>query len=109
MTFASGWLRENDFTKWPVIIYGVALATASVAYYILSRALIKLHGEDSTLASAVGKDKKGIMSEVKYFVAIAIAFFNPSISLFLYATVAAIWLIPERRIEKRIVHEKENK
>lgn len=82
---------------------------AGVAYYILSRALIKLHGEDSTLAWAVGKDKKGIMSEGIYIVAIAIAFFNPSISFFLYANVAAIWLIPARRIEKKIVHENENK
>ncbi len=107
--FASGWMGENNFTKWPVIIYGIFLAMAGVAYYILLHSLIKLHGKDSTLARAVGKDKKGITSIIIYVVAIAIAFYNPSISLFLYATVAAIWLIPDRRIEKKIVNEKENK
>ncbi len=107
--FASGWMGENNFTKWPVIIYGVALAMSGVAYYILAQALIKLHGKNSTLARAIGKDKKGMMSVVIYVVAIAIAFFNPSISLFLYAAVAGIWLIPDRRIEMKIVNEKEKK
>ena len=103
--FASGWMGENEFTKWPIIIYGIILTMAGVAYYILSQLLIKLHGKNSTLAIAVGKDKKGIISVVIYIIAIAAAFFNPSLSLILYACVAAMWLIPDRRIEKRIVKE----
>ena len=107
--FASGWMGENNFTKWPVIIYGIPLAMAGIAYYILAHALIKLHGKNSTLGRAVGKDRKGIISVIIYVVAIAIAFYNPYMSLFLYATVAAIWLIPDTRIEKKIVDEKEKK
>jgi TMEM175 potassium channel family protein len=103
--FASGWMGENEFTKWPIIVYGIILLMAGVAYYILSQLLIKLHGKNSTIAVAVGKDKKGIISVVIYMTAIAAAFFNPSISLILYAAVAAMWLIPDRRIEKRIIEE----
>jgi uncharacterized membrane protein len=105
--FASGWMGENHFTKWPVIIYGIVLMMSGVAYYILSQALIKLHGKSSTLALAVGEDKKGILSVVIYIIAIAFAFIDSRISLILYAVVAAMWLIPDRRIEKR-VEAKEN-
>ena len=101
--FASGWMGENHFTKWPVIIYGIALCMAGIAYYILSQALIKLHGKNSTLSKAVGKDKKGIISVVLYIISIGVAFINSSISLILYACVAAMWLIPDRRIEKKII------
>jgi len=105
--FASGWMGENHFTKWPVIVYGIILMMAGVAYYILSQSLIKLHGKTSTLALAVGKDKKGILSVVIYTIAIPFAFINATISLILYAVVAAMWLIPDKRIEKR-VEAKEN-
>jgi len=103
--FSSGWMGENHFTKWPVILYGITLCMSGIAYYILAQALIKLHGRNSTLGIAIGKDKKGIISVVIYIIAIAAAFFNSSISLFLYAFVAAMWLIPDRRIEKKIIHE----
>jgi len=103
--FASGWMGENHFTKWPVILYGIALCMSGVAYYILAQALVKLHGKNSTLAIAIGKDKKGIISVVIYIVAILAAFFNSAISLILYACVAGMWLIPDKRIEKRIIKE----
>jgi uncharacterized membrane protein len=103
--FSSGWMGENHFTKWPVILYGITLCMSGIAYYILAQALIKLHGKGSTLGIAIGKDKKGIISIVIYVIAIAIAFFNSTISLFLYACVAAMWLIPDRRIEKKIMKE----
>ncbi|MEO8412341.1 MAG: TMEM175 family protein [Ginsengibacter sp.] len=101
--FASGWMGENHFTKWPVILYGIALLMSGIAYYILAQALILLHGKNSTIGMAIGKDKKGISSIVLYVIAIAVAFLDASISLFLYACVAAIWLIPDRRIEKKII------
>ena len=106
--FASGWMGENHFTKWPIIIYGIILCMAGVAYYILAQELIKLHGKNSTLGRAIGKDKKGIISVVIYLVAIAGAFFSPLFSLSLYASVAAMWLIPDRRIEKVIIKDEQN-
>jgi len=103
--FSSGWMGENHFTKWPVILYGITLCMSGIAYYILAQALIKLHGKDSTLGIAIGKDKKGIISVVIYIIAIILAFFNSTISLVLYACVAAMWLIPDRRIENKIIQE----
>lgn len=100
--FASGWMGENHFTTWPVAIYGFILLMAGVAYYMLAKALVKLHGENSTLATAVGKDKKGIFSMVIYGIGIAVSFVNPWIAFGLYALVAAIWFLPDRRIEKKL-------
>ena len=57
--FVTAWMGENHFAHVPVAMYGVVLLLASIAYYILSRTLISLHGKDSVLASAVGRDFKG--------------------------------------------------
>ncbi|MBA2423676.1 MAG: DUF1211 domain-containing protein [Chitinophagales bacterium] len=100
--FASGWMGENHFTTWPVALYGVVLLMAGIAYYILAHALITLHGKNSTISAAIGKDQKGIISIVIYAVAIGLSFVNAWIGLALYALVAAIWFIPDRRIEKKL-------
>lgn len=100
--FASGWMGENNFTTWPVALYGAILFMNGVAYYILERCLIQLHGKNSILGKAVGIDPKGILSVVIYLVAIGLAFVNAWISLGLYAVVAIIWIIPDARIEKKI-------
>lgn len=100
--FVTGWMGENHFTTYPIALYGAVLCMAGIAYYILSRALIQLHGRSSTLATAVGKDKKGIISVVIYALAIPFSFINGYIGLALYALVAAIWLIPDQRIEKKL-------
>ncbi len=102
MPFATGWMGENNFTTWPVAIYGVVLFMSGVAYYILAQLLIQLHGKNSTLAVAVGKDKKGILSMVIYIAGIALSFINAWIGLSMYALVAAMWFIPDKRIEKKL-------
>jgi uncharacterized membrane protein len=104
--FASGWMGENHFTTWPVALYGFVLFMNAIAYYILAQKLIALHGKNSTLAKAIGKDTKGIISLVIYLTAIIVAFINSWISLLLYAVVAIIWFIPDKRIESKLVeHE----
>ena len=104
--FATAWMGENHFSKWPVILYGFILMMAGVAYYILAHCLTSIHGKESTLARAIGKDRKGIMSVVLYIAGIiASAFINPWIGFSLYVIVAAIWFIPDRRIEKKIETE----
>jgi uncharacterized membrane protein len=100
--FATGWMGENHFGRWPVALYGTVLLMAAIAYTILCRALIRHHGEGCALARAVGKDFKGKLSLVLYIVAIGVAFRNHWISLGIYVLVAVIWLIPDRRIEKTL-------
>ena len=101
--FATAWMGENHFSKWPVILYGFILMMAGVAYYILAHSLTAIHGKESTLAKAIGKDKKGIISVILYIVGIACSLFiHPWIGFSIYIIVAAIWFIPDRRIEKKI-------
>jgi uncharacterized membrane protein len=99
--FATAWMGENHFSKWPVILYGFVLLMAALAYYILAHCLITVHGKDSTLAQAIGKDKKGIISISLYLTGIGLAFINSSIGFLIYVVVAIIWFIPDKRIEKK--------
>jgi uncharacterized membrane protein len=105
--FITGWMGENHFTIWPVALYGIVLFMAGIAYYILAQRLVKLHGKDSTLAKAIGRDQKGLISVIIYGTAVGLAFVNSNISLALYALVAIIWFIPDRRIEKKLEQEGE--
>jgi len=100
--FATGWMGGNDFAELPMAVYGSVLWMAGMAYYILTRVMISSHGKDSTLAIAIGKDAKGILSLVGYTVAILLAFVNPYISFALYVVIAILWLIPDTRIERNI-------
>ena len=100
--FVTSWMGENHFAPFPVAAYGVVLLAASIAYFILTRVLIALEGKDSDLAHAVGRDRKGSISTVLYITALPLAFVNVWLSCGIYATVAAIWLVPDRRIERVI-------
>ena len=101
--FATDWMGENHLDSWPVAVYGIVLLLAGVAYYILTRALIRLHGQDSILAVSIGRDRKGRISIGIYAAAIPLAFANPWIAAACYVIVAIMWLVPDRRIERRIV------
>jgi len=99
--FSSGWMGENHFETLPTQLYGMVLLMCGLAYYLLSRALIAHGGAHSALARATGKDRKGILSLLLYLVAIALAaFFHPAAAMGVYVLVAAIWFIPDRRIER---------
>jgi len=98
--FVTGWMGENNFATWPVAIYGIVLFMAGIAYYILAHLLATTHGKESTLAKAIGKDKKGVMSVIIYAIGIGLTFIQPWIGFTLYALVAGMWFIPDKRIER---------
>jgi len=98
--FATGWMGENHFSSVTVAAYGAVLLMAAIAFTILSRALIVFHGEGSSLATAIGDDRKGKTSVALYVIAIACARVNPWISVALYVCVALIWFVPDRRLER---------
>ena len=100
--FVTAWMGENHFEPVPVAIYGIVLLAASIAYYVLTRVLISLHGKDSTLATAVGRDFKGQLSTFIYLVAIPLAILKWWIGFSLYVLVAIMWLAPDRRIERTL-------
>jgi len=103
--FVTAWMGENDFAAWPVALYGTVMLLAGVAYFILAHILIAHHGKDSTLAVALGSDIKGKISVAIYVAAIPLAFVQSFIACGLYVTVAIIWLIPDRRIEKVLAED----
>ncbi|HWU69548.1 MAG TPA: TMEM175 family protein [Stenotrophobium sp.] len=103
--FVTGWMGENHFAAVPTAIYGVVLLIAAIAYYLLQRTLVACNGgANATLAKALGNNFAGKISPVLYATAIPLAFFNQWISDAIYVLVAAIWFIPDRRIE-RIISE----
>jgi uncharacterized membrane protein len=101
--FVTAWMGENHFAPVPVAIYGVVLLAASIAYYVLTRALIALHGRTSKLSIAVGKDFKGQLSTTIYAVGIPLALLRWWLGFGLYVLVAIMWLVPDRRIERTLV------
>jgi uncharacterized membrane protein len=98
-------MGENHFAPLPTAVYGVVLLMAALAYFILQTAIIAVQGPDSRLARAVGRDLKGRISPVLYVLAIGLAFVDQRVSDVLYVTVAAIWLVPDRRIEAALQRE----
>lgn len=99
--FATAWMGENHFSTWPVALYGFVSLMSGVAYYMLSRCLIEIHGKDSTLAKALGKDRKGIASLVFYILGIGFSLVNSWLGFSMYLLVAVMWFIPDKRIEKQ--------
>ena len=102
MPFATGWMGENHFAALPMALYAFDLMMCAIAFVILQFRIVAVHGRDSTLAHALGKDRKGKLSLASYVISIPLAFAAPWAAGGLMVLVALIWLIPDRRIEKVI-------
>lgn len=100
--FVTSWMGENNFAAVPVALYGGVLLLAAIAYFILAHSLIALHGKDSVIATALGRDVKGKVSILIYIIAIPLALFFPLGAFLIYVLVAVMWLVPDRRIEKKL-------
>jgi len=100
--FATAWMGETSFATIPMVIYGLILLMAAFAYGFLVRALRAAPGQTDTLATALANDRKGALSPIIYALAIPIAFVAPLASFGLYWFVAAMWIVPDPRIERRI-------
>jgi uncharacterized membrane protein len=100
--FVTSWMGENNFAAVPVALYGVVQVLAAIAYFILTKALIALNGADSQISTALGSDFKGKISVVINAVAVPLAFVRTWLAFALYISVAIMWLVPDRRIERTI-------
>jgi TMEM175 potassium channel family protein len=100
--FTTAWMGENHFAAVPTALYGFVSLMAAVAYWILLRAILAVQGPHSILREAIGNDVKGKLSPLLYFLAIPAAFVREWISGALYVTVTLMWLIPDRRIERKV-------
>jgi uncharacterized membrane protein len=99
---ATAWMGQNLAQPVPTAVYGMALLMPAIAYHLLQRAILRRQGTQSVLAQALGSDLKGKISPILYVAGIVAAFFVPWLSIALYAFVALMWLVPDRRIEKII-------
>lgn len=107
--FTTAWMAENHFAQATVAVYGASLLAPSIAYFILSRTLLKTHGPESTLARAIGADVKGKISVLLYLLAIGLTFVDPRLSLAIYVLVALMWFAPDPRIERLLAEQRRNK
>jgi uncharacterized membrane protein len=97
--FTTRWMDETDVARVPVLVYGINLLAAAIAYFILQQVIIAVEGPDSRLKKAVGRDAKGKLSPVVYLAGIGSTFITPWLGVALFAVVAVIWLVPDRRVE----------
>ncbi|HSP19937.1 MAG TPA: TMEM175 family protein, partial [Myxococcaceae bacterium] len=95
----TAWVDESAFARTPVIVYGVNLLLAAVAYYGLQLVIFRVEG-GSGLREALGRDLKGKLSPFLYLSGIALAFVGPWLAELMFTTVAIIWLVPDRRVER---------
>ena len=100
--FVSAWMGENQLSPGPVALYGAVLIMNAVAFTILMTLLVRHEGAESLLAQAMGRDIKGKGSLVIYAIGVALAFVQPLAAVALYVVVAAIWFIPDRRVERTL-------
>ena len=97
--FTTAWMGETHFAAVPTAVYGMVLLLPAVCYSILQRNLISVHSDNALLQQAIGTDWKGKISLALYALGIAMAFLSSIASVALYAIVALIWLVPDKRIE----------
>jgi uncharacterized membrane protein len=102
--FTTRWMDETDVAEVPALVYGINLLAAAIAYYVLQQTIIRVEGDRSRLKRAVGSDWKGHVSPVIYLVGIVATLVTPWLGVALYAVVAAIWLVPDKRVEGFVAH-----
>jgi uncharacterized membrane protein len=102
--FTTAWMGENHFAAVPAAAYGIVLLAAALAFFALQRAIIRDQGNGSLVATAVGRDVKGKLSPLLYAAGIGLAFVSDWLAVAVYAGVALLWLVPDRRLERTIEH-----
>jgi uncharacterized membrane protein len=108
--FSTAWTDQSDYARTPLVVYGINLCAAAIAYFIMQTTIIRAQGPGSPLKRAIGRDAKGKVSPVLYIAGICCAFGGghdrPNawtyICLAFFVAVAVIWLVPDRRIERSI-------
>ncbi|MBP6010979.1 MAG: DUF1211 domain-containing protein [Alphaproteobacteria bacterium] len=102
LPFATSWVNEGHYETVPVAAYGFVLLMAAIGYTLLVRSLVALHGNESVIAAAIGGDFKGYLSLALCVTGIALSFVESLLGFAIYAIVAVIWFIPDRRIERQL-------
>jgi uncharacterized membrane protein len=105
MPFVTGWMGENHFAPLPTAVYGLVLLACGGAYLVLQGRIVAAQGEQSVLKRAVGRDLKGKAALALYATAVGVAFVRPAAACALYAAVALMWMVPDRRVERALAQQ----
>jgi uncharacterized membrane protein len=97
--YTTRWMDETDLARTPVVLYGINLLLAAIAYFLLQRTILRAEGGDSLLLQAIGRDRKGKASPVIYLIGIALTFVDPRLGIVPFVVVAVMWIVPDRRLE----------
>lgn len=97
---ATQWVASKHQYALPASIYGCVAFGAAISYTILVRAIFHSNPADAFVVQAIGSDRKGFASLALYAAGIGLAFVSWVVAYALYATVALIWLIPDRRLSR---------
>jgi uncharacterized membrane protein len=100
--FATAWMGEHDFAPAPMALYGVSLLMPAIAWVVMQRAIFHAQGPGSPLRQALGRDLKGKLSPFLYLTGVGLSFVSTAAAGALYVAVALMWLIPDRRVERRV-------
>jgi uncharacterized membrane protein len=98
----TAWAGQYPAAAWPAALYGVVLLAAAMAWLLLQQAIIRGGG---SLAEMIGSDRKGKVSLLLYVSGIGLAFVRPWVAEAIFALVAALWIVPDRRIEKGLTRK----
>ncbi|WP_182334849.1 TMEM175 family protein [Stenotrophomonas acidaminiphila] len=104
LSFATRWMGNNHLAPLPSVAYGLVLLASAIAYWLLQRRIIAADGSASVLRHALGGDWKGKLSPLLYLAGIGATLADARLGQALYALVALLWLIPDRRIEHELEH-----
>ena len=102
--FTTAWMDETDLARTPTVVYGVNLLGAAIAFYLLQLSIERLP-DGGRLRDALGSDVKGKLSPFLYLLGIGLAYVEPWLGVVPFVVVAAIWLIPDRRVERYLQRE----
>ena len=109
--FTTAWMDDTRFAQTPVVVYGLNLLAAAVAYFALQTVIIRQQGPASPLRQAIGKDVKGKVSPVFYLAGILSALvIDPggpagvAVALACFVGAAIMWIVPDPRIGRMVSH-----
>ena len=97
--FVIRWIGEGGVTAGPIAAYGIVLLMAALSYGILERSIVAVDADSSDLERAIGKGRKELISLILYGSGIALAFVWVWAAIACFVIVAAIWIVPDRRVE----------
>ena len=101
LPFTTSWMDDSGLAAVPVVVYGVNLFGAAIAYFLIEHAMARIPGQRERMEQVFGQTWKERASLALYAGGILLAaFVQPWLGLMAFTVVAVLWVIPDRRVER---------